>query len=215
MTEDSKMDEKELSRKEREKIEHRKLILEAAMKLFAQKGFHDVSMSEIASKAEFSVGALYTFFRSKEELYTVMLEQKAIEHFSTASIDLTTDEDVVTILTKYTEKIFKFAADNISTIRVYFSEIKGMSYALKDRLDPGIVKIHEQLIEMVSHVIEKGIQQKIFRKMDSHDAAIALHGIFDAFFSDWIRNPDRYPQHLDTKLIIDLFLRGMINNETK
>ena len=60
---------KELPRKERERLRHRQEILAAAMRLFAEKGFHDVSMQEIAAKAEFATGTLYKFFTSKEALF--------------------------------------------------------------------------------------------------------------------------------------------------
>jgi TetR/AcrR family transcriptional regulator len=42
------MDNMTLTRKEREKIRHREDILEAALKLFSEKGFHNVSMQDIA-----------------------------------------------------------------------------------------------------------------------------------------------------------------------
>ena len=53
-----------LSRREREKLRHRKEMLDAALKLFSEKGFHNVSMHEIAQKAEFAIGTLYKFFKN-------------------------------------------------------------------------------------------------------------------------------------------------------
>jgi TetR/AcrR family transcriptional regulator len=215
VTGDSKMNENELPRKERERLEHRRLILETAMKLFAEKGFHDVSMNEIALKAEFAVGTLYKFFSSKEELYIIMLKEKALEHFNILSQNLVHDDDIITILKKHLEKGAKFIADNFSIIRVYLSEIKGMSYNLKDGFDRELCDIRKKIIGLVSKIIERGIQQKIFRQIDPYDASIALHGILDAFLFEWIENPDKYSGNIDTNLIIDLFMRGISNDETK
>ena len=58
-----------LSRRERERLRQREEILEAALRLFVEKGYHDVSMREIADAAEFATGTLYTFFQSKEALH--------------------------------------------------------------------------------------------------------------------------------------------------
>ncbi len=58
-----------------------------ALKLFSEKGFHNVSMHEIAEKSEFAVGTLYKFFSNKEELYKALILEKAEKfHFITLNI---------------------------------------------------------------------------------------------------------------------------------
>jgi AcrR family transcriptional regulator len=56
-------------RREREKQDRRRSILDAAEKVFFAKGVKDASMYEIAEAAEVSKGTLYLYFRSKEEIY--------------------------------------------------------------------------------------------------------------------------------------------------
>lgn len=51
------------------------LILDSAEKLFAEKGFHDTSINDIAEKADFSRTSVYQYFRSKEEIYLQILER--------------------------------------------------------------------------------------------------------------------------------------------
>ena len=52
------MNKTKLSRREREKIRHKEEILEAALMLFSEKGFQNVSMQEIAKASEFGIGTL-------------------------------------------------------------------------------------------------------------------------------------------------------------
>ena len=42
---------------------------------FRRKGYHNVSMHEIAKEAEFAIGTLYKFFRNKEDLYQALMLQ--------------------------------------------------------------------------------------------------------------------------------------------
>jgi AcrR family transcriptional regulator len=79
------MKKDKLSRKEREQLQRRTEILQAALELFSQKGYHNVSMQEIAARAEFAVGTIYKFFKNKEELYREVLMQTAILICSTLS----------------------------------------------------------------------------------------------------------------------------------
>src|SRR5660397_90232 len=55
------MEGRELPRREREKLAQRQEMLAAALDLFSKKGYRNVSMHEIAEKAEFAVGTLYKF----------------------------------------------------------------------------------------------------------------------------------------------------------
>lgn len=62
-----------LTRKEREFAAHRCTILDAAVRLFAENGYHQTTMQMIAEATDFSVGYLYKHFSGKEEMYSVMV----------------------------------------------------------------------------------------------------------------------------------------------
>ena len=55
-------------RKEREKLQRRNDIIDAAEKVFFYRGFESATMDEIAEKVELSKGTLYLYFKSKEDL---------------------------------------------------------------------------------------------------------------------------------------------------
>ena len=60
------------ARREREKLQRRNTILEAARHLFFEKGYR-TTMDEIAERAELSKGTLYLYFKSKDELYVSVI----------------------------------------------------------------------------------------------------------------------------------------------
>ncbi|MFD2034606.1 TetR/AcrR family transcriptional regulator [Belliella marina] len=55
-------------RKAKEKEELKKLILQAAKKLFAEKGIEQTTIRNIASAIEYSVGTVYVYFKDKKEI---------------------------------------------------------------------------------------------------------------------------------------------------
>ncbi|ROR23909.1 TetR family transcriptional regulator [Mobilisporobacter senegalensis] len=57
------------ARKEKERDIRKKDIIDAAEKIFFEKGFHNATMDDIAKEAEFSKRTVYVYFRSKEQLY--------------------------------------------------------------------------------------------------------------------------------------------------
>ena len=58
-----------IERKEREKEQRRNDIIDAAEKIFFEKGLSNSKMDEVAEQAELSKGTLYLYFKSKEEIY--------------------------------------------------------------------------------------------------------------------------------------------------
>jgi TetR/AcrR family transcriptional regulator len=69
------------------KDERREQILTAALKLFATKGLAATRMSDLSESTNISQGLVYHYYRSKEELFTNLLDT-AIEKMNTAAINL-------------------------------------------------------------------------------------------------------------------------------
>jgi AcrR family transcriptional regulator len=65
---------KTAQRRQREKTQRREAILRAAEMLFAQKGYRKTRIEDIADIAEVSVGAVYGYFKNKEELLFHVLD---------------------------------------------------------------------------------------------------------------------------------------------
>jgi AcrR family transcriptional regulator len=63
------------NRREREHSVRRELILETARSLFESKGFEQTTVEAIAAKAELGKGTIYSYFKSKEQIYIAILEQ--------------------------------------------------------------------------------------------------------------------------------------------
>jgi TetR/AcrR family transcriptional regulator len=57
----------------------RSQLLDAAEEIFARKGFHETTLKEVAELAEFSVGSVYSFFDSKDDLFTQVFVRRGEE----------------------------------------------------------------------------------------------------------------------------------------
>jgi AcrR family transcriptional regulator len=171
------MQEVKLSRREREKLRHRRQMLAAALELFSEKGFHNVSMHEIAKRSEFAIGTLYKFFKNKEDLYKALMMEKAEEHHRVLMGVLSEENDVMTVIEDYIVAKARLFADNLATLRLYFAETRGASFNIKAGLDQDIRKLYDKFIMRLASVLETGIRRKVFREMDPYHMAVALEGL--------------------------------------
>jgi AcrR family transcriptional regulator len=63
------------ARKQREKEEMRSLILDAARKVFLEKGYYEASIRNIAEEIEYSAGTIYLYFKDKDEIFHSLHEE--------------------------------------------------------------------------------------------------------------------------------------------
>ena len=62
-----------MGRRERKKLQSRKMILEAAISEFSKKGYKETSVADIMATADLGIGTFYNYFASKEELLFSLL----------------------------------------------------------------------------------------------------------------------------------------------
>ena len=61
--------------RQEQKEERKKLIMMTGMRLFVEKGFHETKVSDIAAAVPMSVGLMFHYFESKEELFKLRMKQ--------------------------------------------------------------------------------------------------------------------------------------------
>ena len=199
-----------LPRREREKLRHREEILEVALELFSNGGYHNVSMNEIAEKAEFAVGTLYNFFKNKEDLYKALMLAKA-ESFYPILADPLQESDPLKSLQKYIETRWRLFTENTSVWRLYFSETSGASFNLKSGLDQEILQVYDRLMNKLTAVFKSGVQKNIFRGLDPYCMAVALEGTISAFLFRSLEKPELLTTHDGLSTVTEIFLGGVLN----
>jgi len=201
------------SRKEREYLRHRQEILRTALELFSQRGFHNVSMHEIAEKSEFAVGTLYKFFSNKEDLYRALIIDISKMFHSSLMAALTTSGNELEKIKACVEAKIKVFLDNLDYVRLYLAETRGAGFNVKAGLDTDIKVSYEEFVKKLARVFEKGIKKGLFKKFDSYLLAVALNGISNAFLFQHLECPDAHP--FDADLIINIFFEQIYEKGEK
>ena len=185
-------------------------MLAAALELFSEKGYHHVSMKAIAKRAEFALGTIYRFFSNKEDLYKAAMREKAGEYHRTLTDVLSGEQDVLAALNAYISAKATIFAPNIEIFYLYFAETGGVSFNLRAGLHKEIGRLHDDLIERLASVMDRGVRAKVLRDLDPHDMAVALEGLTNAFLLSWLKNPERHPYEENISTISKLFLEGTL-----
>ena len=136
------MADSKLPRREREKLRQRTEMLATALDLFSQKGYHNVSMQEIAEKAEFAIGTLYKFFQNKEDLYKTMVLERLDDFEEAFRRAMAQSDDEIEKLRHYVRFRSERFRSNLPFVRLFLAESRGVSFNLKAPRDTMKVQKH-------------------------------------------------------------------------
>jgi AcrR family transcriptional regulator len=198
-----------LSRKERERQKHRDEILAAAVRLFAEKGYHNVSMQEIATEAQFATGTLYNFFPSKEELYLTLMRSLANTIYDSLMpiLDEKVDErDKISRMIREHHRLFQ---ENEAVFRLYISETHGYGKGLAE-FDLEIDSLLKKGIDKAEAVFASGIRKGVFRDLNPRQMAISLYGMLEAGVMFCFQEANATGLDQRASVIEDILLKGVL-----
>ena len=199
----------QLSRKEREHLRHKEEILEVALRLFSDRGFHNVSMQEIAEESEFSVGTLYKFFESKESLFSALIRSCAhrVSDILVPILDEKTDEKQKIV--NYIEAYKQIIQDHAPSIKLYLSQNFPSALTLRADVEPEADAIREVFQEKLSDIFKSGMRKGIFKGLDPWITTLSLSAILESFVFSVIKSPRKISIEDGISRIKELFFTGI------
>ena len=207
------MAELKLPRREREKLRQRQEMLAAALDLFSQKGYHNVSMHEIATQAEFAIGTLYNFFQNKEELYRALVLEQCDKFEAAIMETMEKPGDEVEKLRHYVQARSEWFRSNLPFIRIFLAESRGVSFNLKAGLNDELRQRYYTFLERLALIFARGIENQRFKNIaDPYVLAAALDSIFDTSFLLWLDAPERFPYPENPDDVLDIFFQGLLES---
>ncbi|HVS84565.1 MAG TPA: TetR family transcriptional regulator [Gaiellaceae bacterium] len=161
--------------------EKRRQILDAAVRVFAQKGFHTSRVGDIAEEAGVAHGLLYHYFESKDQLLeTVFHENWGVLLDRIRAVE-ETDEPATEQLRHVALIILRTWRHEPDVVRVVVREI-ARSPEVQERIG--------ELVEPVGsirRIIERGQANGEFRRdVDPEFAAAMFYGATDSMLSGWV-----------------------------
>lgn len=134
----------------------KQLLIDSARKVFARIGVQQATMNDIAEESNKGRRTLYTYFKSKEEVYNAVVEQELDSLISKLEAilksPLTPDQKIIEFIYIHLDTINDIVRNNGTLRADFFSDIKAMEGARKNT----DLKEIEMLREILTAGVEKG-----------------------------------------------------------
>ena len=174
----------------------RKRIMEAALELFANKGYHTTSISQIAKEAAISKGLMYNYFESKEAL----LKEVIFEGVDTITESFDPNRDG--ILTKeelihFIRESFKLVREHTIYWKLYFSLLTqaGIMDIFSDDLAPRMQRLF-------------GMLTQFFYSQNYENPEIEMRffgSLLDGVAMNFVMDPENFPLNEIENKIIEMY----------
>ncbi len=198
-----------LKRKDIERIERKRDIINTAMKLFAEKDFHEVKVDEIAQKVGLSKGTLYLYFKNKEDLFFSIIKDKTELLFSKLKSAIQNDAPYLERLENFINYYLSFFEEYQPYFKLIHSEKGRMDIKGQNRLRDHMIKTYYDYESVLQKFIKEGQKEGILRSIDPGAVTKALRGLLNSFTFDWIFIQAKGSLVQQTSTVLDIFLKGV------
>ena len=161
----------------------REKLIEVARQLFARNGVENTTMNDISQASEKGRRTLYTYFKSKTEIYHAVVQSE----LSKLSVSL---ENVVKKDLPADQKLLEFINTRLKAVKnVVFRNGTLRAYFFRDIWRVEAVRRHfdKKEVEFVEKILSDGIQEGIFQIEDTRATAEILHYAFKGLEVPYIR----------------------------
>lgn len=183
----------------------RKQILDAAMGVFAQKGYFQARISDIARRAGVADGTIYLYFKNKEDIVVSLFADVLQRHLARAR------EEIGRVSTPR-EKLLAIARHQLTAL----SERRDVAILFQTELRQATLmsrisaKELRGYFDMLSKVIEEGQKAGVFRRDMPRSLVVqSFFGALDELVTAWILSPTHYNLVELAEPVTELFLGGL------
>ena len=191
-------------RKEKQKLEIKKAILDASMKLFVEQGYENVSIRKIADLIEYSPTTVYLYFKDKNEIL-FNLHEIGFQKMGEYTAPLWTIKNPLVRLHKMGEYYIQFGLENPEFYDLMFI-LQAPMEAL-EAVENCEWKSGDQALGRLKETVQECMDKKLIEKGDVDAIAIAIWGMVHGMVSLAIRN--RFNKMLASEQIVPMINKGL------
>ncbi len=181
-------------------------ILDAAVAVFAEKGFHVARVSDIADRAGVADGTVYLYFRNKEEILMSAINTAFDAFVAQARVELSRIPSPADKLHRLAKMHLGALGSNRNLAVVFQMELRQSARFLAPFS-------HDHMIEylgLVREAIRQGQEQGLFRPdLNEKIAANCFFGALDEMVTSWVLAANDYPLESTAEAVANVILVGL------
>ncbi|MCY8911235.1 TetR/AcrR family transcriptional regulator [Bacillus atrophaeus] len=180
-------------------------IIDAAVEVIAENGYHQSQVSKIAKQAGVADGTIYLYFKNKEDILISLFKEKMGQFIERMEEEIkekqTAKEKLALVITKH----FSLLADDRHLAIVTQLELRQSNLELRQKIND-ILKGYLNILESI---LTEGIESGEFKEnLDIRLARQMVFGTIDETVTTWVMNDQKYDLTSLADRVLDLLVFG-------
>lgn len=164
---------------------YRRHILEAAERVFSERGFDNAKLQQISAHAGLSMGTIYSIFASKEDLFAALLEERGRELVEVARSVAARPGSAREALDRLIDAYVGYFVDHPTFLRMHLG--LGSSWILKPRPETDAqVEIWREVHALQASVFRRGVEEGAFVDEDPAYLAKLFSAMDQVVLAEWV-----------------------------
>lgn len=186
-----------LKKKEKYIEQKRQIIIDAALKVFAVKGFTNSKISDIAKEANVADGTIYIYFKKKDDIIISLFENKMGEFNKLLKEKIENENTALNKLKTFIKIHLKTLSHNRELAEIFTIELRQSVKFMESYQNTELKDYAKLLIE----IINQGKKEKYF-KLDIPSSVIwqFIFGILDQIVLTWVRKENSTDKNLQNMI---------------
>ena len=181
-------------------------ILRAAAKVFAQSGYFNAKVSDVARTAGVADGTVYLYFKNKDDLLTSIFSWAMGEFLNRARIELAEIADSREKLLRFAHLHFSLLEQERDIAIVFQIELRQSTKFMEQFSTTYLA----EYLQMLREIIEEGQREGLFRKgINSKLVAKLLFGLLDEMATNWVLSHGNHSLTAMAEPVLDIFFHGV------
>ena len=185
----------------------REAILRAGVKVFAEKGYFNSKVADVARAAGIADGTVYLYFKNKDDILRSIFDQAMEEFIAEGKRELAKFDSPVDRLKKVAQLHLKRLGDDRDLAIVFQVELRGSTKFMQEFSAAGF----HQYLEVIQKTMEDGQKIGVFRNdVKAVVCAKVLYGALDEMVTNWILSKRSYSLEPMANEVMKIFLKGAL-----
>ena len=201
-----------MTRRERERLIRKQEIIDASVKLFAGKGFNNTTLDDIAASSEFGKGTIYNYFKSKEDIYSAIIDDVSANLYDIVQQADSENKNSKDFFEMHAKLVFQYCVGKRDAFIIYVREIAHFTtdIFLNDRKK--INERHKKVRNILIKIISKGMKLKEIKKYDAEKLTTLYEHLIFPYILFLINTfKDKFDQDREIDFILSVFYNGITN----
>ncbi len=163
-------------------VERHQRILDAALRVFSRRGYHDASVDEIAGSSGTSKGGVYFHFPNKETIFLSLLDRSTSRLLEKIDAAIASHDDPIARADAALLTVLRVFGKHRSLARLFMVEALGAGREFHRRM----AEVRARFAGVIKEQLDQAIEQGVIAPVDTEIAARAWFGALNEIITAWL-----------------------------